>query len=154
LLSRISKPIQTIAWDGEGLEPSSEIEMTLSFIESGCLPTLVNGKTAFILKGPQDEIESLRGAEYLLFWIRCIKRPEFPSVGIHFELMDRADKPHRFDCFFSIESEEEMDLLRRLRDQNHFDMLFFDSKIRYLKRVEITGEEKRRIKTVFDEATG
>jgi len=153
LLSRILKSIQRITGDKRDLiKLSSEIEMTLSFMESGCLPTLANGKTVFIFKGPQDEIESLRETEQVLFGFECIKRPEFPSVRMHFELRGKANKPYRFDYFFGIESEEEIELLGRLKYQDHFDMFFFDSEIRYSKRIEISEEEKRKIKAVFDEA--
>src|ERR1700758_3316567 len=122
--------------------------MSLSLIESGCLATLLDNKTAFVFKGSQIEIELLRKTEQILFGFECIKRPEFPSVRMYFEIRDRENKPYQFDCLFSIESDEEIRLLSKLKDQDSFNIIFFDSEIRYLKGVNITQEEKKRIKSV------
>jgi hypothetical protein len=73
--------------------------MSLSFIESGCLAASVNGKTVFVFKGTQDEIDSLKKAEQVLFGFECIKRPEFPSMRMYFELMSGANKLQLCDTF-------------------------------------------------------
>jgi hypothetical protein len=151
LLSTILKSLQQRNKRTQ-IELSSEIKMSLSFIASGCLVALIDGKTAFVFKGPQSEIEMLRDVKQILFGLECIKRPEFPSVRMYFEIRDRENKPYQFDCFFDIESDEEIGLLNKLKDQDSFNIIFFDSGIRYSKRVNITQEEKKRIKSVLDEA--
>jgi hypothetical protein len=55
--------------------------------------------------------------------------------------------------FFGIESDEEMGLLRSLKDQDYFDILCFSSdEIVYSKRVNIKEVEKEKIKTILNEA--
>ncbi len=135
------------------LELSSEIEMSLSFIASGCLAALVDDKTAFVFKGYQSEIELLRDIEQILFGFEFIKRPEFPSVRMYFDLIARENKPYRFDYFFGIDSDEEIGLLSKLKDQDSFNIIFFDSIIKFSKKVDITREEKKRIESVLKEAS-
>ncbi|MBI2487315.1 MAG: hypothetical protein HYW01_10220 [Deltaproteobacteria bacterium] len=150
---RILKSLQKIIKDETTeIEFSSELNMTLSFIESGFLPTSSDGKTVFIFKGSQDEIDSFKETDQVIFEFECIKRPEFPSVKMSLKLKDRSNKTYRFDYFFNVESDEEMELLERLEDQDYFDIIFFDSKIEYSKRVEITKNDKDKIKTVLVEA--
>ena len=52
------------------------------------------------------------------------------------------------------ESDEDMELLRSLKGQNHFDILFSDSyKIKYSIRVYIKEEERKVLGAILDEAT-
>ncbi len=132
------------------IELPPEINLSLSFIETGCLATLIDGKVTFVFKGPKAEIELLRDTQ-MLFGFECIKRPEFPSVRMYFESRDKKNKLYQFDYFFGIESDEEMGLLDRLKDQDSFDIIFFDSEIRHSKKISISQEEKKRIKSVLDE---
>ena len=129
-----------------------ELELTLSLIESGCLATTLENKTSFIFKGDQRLIDSLKNTEKIRFDLECIKRKEFPSVVIHFYLLSKARLLYRFEYFFGIESSEEIELLENLKEQDHFDIYFLDSKIEYSKRVSITTEEKEKIGTVLEEA--
>lgn len=150
---RILKSLQKIIKDETSeIEFSTELNTTLTFIESGFLPTSSDGKTVFIFKGSQDEIDSFKETDQIIFDFQCIKRLEFPSVRMSFELKDRSNKTYRFDYFFNIESDEEMELLERLEDQDYFEIILFDPKIEYSKRVEITEQGKEKIKTVLDEA--
>lgn len=129
-----------------------ELELTLSLIESGCLATTLENKTSFIFKGDQRLIDSLKDTEKIRFDLECIKRKEFPSVVIHFDLLTKARLLYRFEYFFGIESSEEIKLLKNLKEQDHFDIYFLDSKIEFSKRVSITTEEKEKIGTVLEEA--
>jgi len=142
----------TVCKETTQIELSSEIKMSLSFISSGCLAVPIGDKTAFVLKESQSEIEMLRGVEQILYGLECIKRPEFPSVRMYFEIRDRENKSYQFDCFFGIESDEEVRLLRELKDQDSFNIIFFDSEIGYSRRVKISEEQREKIKSVLDEA--
>jgi hypothetical protein len=155
LASHTPEPL--IQADGETapkVEFTPELITTLSFIDRGCLPNLIDGKTAFIFKVPREKIDSLKVIKNILFGLECIKRPEFPSVKMYFSLVDKNNKPHRFDYFFSIESDEDMELLERLKDQDYLDMIFFSDKIECLKRVKISKTDKEEVKSVTDEAKG
>jgi len=153
MLHRILKLFQkAIRDESKQTEFSSDLKMTLSFIESGCLPASVDNKTVFVFKCPQEEVNLLKETENVLFEFECIKRPEFPSVRLNFEFQDKSNKTYRFDYFFNIESDEDIELLEKLEDQRYFDLIFFDSKIEYSKRIEITKKDKEKIKAVLDQA--
>jgi hypothetical protein len=153
LLSRILKSLQQIIVDKiSQVELPQELNMSLSFIESGCLAAELNNRTTFILKDTQKIIDLLKETNQILFGFECIKRPEFPSVRMYFHLKDKVGNPFQFDYFFGIESDEEMKLLGKLKGQDYFDILFFSSKIEYIKRVEITEKDKERIKAALDKA--
>jgi hypothetical protein len=155
LASHTTEPLtQTDGETTSKVELTPELMTTLSFIDRGCLPNLIDGKTAFIFKIPQEKIDSLKVIKNILFGLECIKRPEFPSVRMYFSLIDKKSKPHRFDYFFSIESDEDMELLQRLKDQDYLDMIFFSDKIECLKRVKISKTDKEKIRSVTDEARG
>jgi len=99
------------------VELTHEIKMTLSFMESGCLATSLNDMTVFVFKGSHNEIESINNTSQIFFGLECIKRPEFPSVRMYFDLRDKSKKPFLFDYFFNIESDEDMKLLGKLAEQ-------------------------------------
>ncbi len=134
------------------IELSHEIKMTLSFIESGCLATSLNNMTVFVFKGSHNEIESINKTSQIFFGLECIKRPEFPSVRMYFDLRDKSNKPYPFDYFFNIESDEDMKLLGKLLEQDYFDILFFDSRIAHSRRIEIAKKDKEKIEKVLDQA--
>lgn len=134
------------------VEFPKELMMTLSFIESGCLATSLNNMTVFVFKGSHNEIESINKTSRIFFGLECIKRPEFPSVRINFDLRDKSDKAYLFDYFFNIESDEDMKLLGNLKVQDYFDIFFFDSRIVHSRRIEITKKDKEKIENVLDRA--
>ena len=134
------------------VELTHEIKMTLSFMESGCLATSLNDMTVFVFKGSHNEIESINKTSQIFFGLECIKRPEFPSVRMYFDLRDKSNKPYPFDYFFNIESDEDMKLLGKLLEQDYFDILFFDSRIAHSRRIEIAKKDKEKIEKVLHQA--
>ena len=134
------------------VEFPKELMMTLSFIESGCLATSLNNMTVFVFKGSHNEIESINKTTQIFFGLECIKRPEFPSVRMYFDLRDKSNKPYLFDYFFNIESDEDMKLLGKLLEQDYFDILSFDSRIAHSRRIEITKKDKEKIEKVLYQA--
>lgn len=155
MLSNVLRLFQKVRGDiTSDIELSPELKTSLSFIESGCVATWINNNTGFVFKGTRDEINSLKQFEYVNLGFECIKRPEFPSVRMHFELRSRYDKAQFFDYLFGIESDEDMELLRSLKGQDYFDILFSDSdEIRYSRRVHIKEEERKILGSILAEAT-
>jgi len=136
----------------EYFEIDSELEITLSLIESGCLATLINNRTIFIYKGAQEIIDSIGDINEISFDLNCIKRQEFPSVVMQFYLINKNNKTYKFEYFFGIESEQDMKLLECLKDQDHFNIYFMDSNLQFSKRIPISEIDKDSIKSVTLEA--
>ena len=129
-----------------------ELELTLSLIESGCLATTLENKTSFIFKADQRLIDSLKDIEKIRFDVECIKRKEFPSVVIYFDLITNEKKIYRFEYFFGIESDDEIKLLENLKEQDHFYIYFLATKIEYSKMVTMDKKDREKIIDILDEA--
>ena len=51
------------------------------------------------------------------------------------------------------EARERLRELKKLKDQNHFDILFFNTQIEYSKTIELTKEEKSELNSLIIKAT-
>jgi hypothetical protein len=154
LLSLILKPLlknsnQTL----EDINLPPDTEISLSLIESGCIFVSLNNKAALIIKSSLDEIKLLKNINRITLNFELIERPEFPSLGMHIEINTVSNTLFKFEYFFSTESMEEIDLLKKLKDQNHFDILFFNTQIEYSKTIELTKEEKSELNSLIIKAT-
>ena len=135
------------------MQLNSELEISLSLIESGCMATSVNDETLFIFKHSRDVIDSLRRLEKITFELESLKRSEFPTIVMFFCLEGNNKNGYRFEYSFAINSDEEMDLLKKLSEQDHFRIYFFDTRIRYSKTVSLNKIDAERIKSIIVEAT-
>jgi hypothetical protein len=131
---------------------NSELEISLSLIESGCIATSINNETLFIFKHSHDLIESLRRVEKITFELECLERPEFPTIVMLFCLEGTNDL-YRFEYSFAIGSEQDMELLEKLLEQDHFYIYFFDTRIQYSKMVSLNKNDAEDIKSIISEAT-
>lgn len=131
---------------------NSEVELSLSLIESGCITAAVSGETIFIFKHSQEVVDSLREVEKITFKLECLKRPEFPTIVMLFFLEGNSN-PCQFEYSFAIRSEQDMELLKKLADQDQFCIYFFDSKIQYSKMVSLNQSDTKEIKSMISEAT-
>jgi hypothetical protein len=134
------------------LQLNSELEISLSLIESGCIATSINNETHFIFKHSEDVIESLRSIEKITFELECLKRPEFPTIVMLF-CLEGTNNLHRFEYSFAIESEQDMKLLEKLLEQDHFCIYFFDTRIQYSKMVSLNDIDAENIKSIITAAT-
>jgi 3-oxoacyl-[acyl-carrier-protein] synthase III len=132
---------------------NSELEISLSLIESGCLATSVNNQTVFIFKHSREIIESLRGVEKIAFELKCLKRPEFPTIVMLFYLEGNNNNLYQFEYSFAIEAEQEMELFKKLLEHDHFYIYFFDTRIQYSKMVSLNNNDAKNIKSIIIEAT-
>ena len=153
MVPQVVKPLPSSdAQRKKPLQLNSELEISLSLIESGCITASVNGETLFIFKHSQDVIDSLREVEKITFKLECLKRPEFPTIIMLFCLEGNTN-PYQFEYSFAIGSEQDMVLLRKLADQDHFRIYFFDTKIQYSKMVSLNQNDTEDFKSIISEAT-
>lgn len=134
------------------MQLNSELEISLSLIESGCITASVNDKTCFIFKHSQDVIDSLRRVKKITFELECLKRPEFPTIVMFF-FLEGNNNLCQFEYSFAIESDQEMELLKNLSEQDRFCIYFFDTKIQYSKTVSLNNIDAERIKSIIVKAT-
>ena len=134
------------------MQLNSELEISLSLIESGCLVTSLNNETLFIFKNSKEIIESLRGVEKITFELECLKRPEFPTIVMLF-CLEGYNNLYQFEYSFATGSEQDMELFKKLSEQDHFCIYFFDTKIQYSKLVSLNKNDADEFKSIIIEAT-
>ncbi len=117
------------------------------------MATSVSDETLFIFKHSQDVIDSLREVKEISFELECLKRPEFPTIIMFFRLVGDTNNPYQFEYSFAIESDQELDLLKKLSEQDRFYIYFFDKRVRYSKTVFLNNIDRERIKSMIVEAT-
>lgn len=153
MVPQVVKPLPSSdAQRKKPLQLNSELEISLSLIESGCITASVNGETLFIFKHSRDVIDSLRVVQKITFKLECLKRPEFPTIVMLF-CLEGYTNPYQFEYSFPIASEQDMELLKKLAEQDHFFIYFFDTKIQYSKMVSLNQNDTKDLKSIISEAT-
>lgn len=130
-----------------------DTEISLSMIESGSIFISLDQMAALIIKGSPDEIDALKNINRITFNFELIERPEFPSLGMHIEINTASNNSFNFDYFFNTESEGDSMLLKKLKDQNHFDIHFYTTEVLHSKKIELGTQDKLEFNSLIDKAT-
>jgi hypothetical protein len=153
LLSFILKPFVRRSRDNiEIPELDPDTELSVSLIESGCVFILINGQTALLIKSGEQEIRSFEKSGRISLEFELIERPEFPSLGAYVNIYDTQGNPTRFEYFFSLESGDETELLKKLIEQDCLDIVFYTTEIRHIKRTTINNEQKEDLASLLAQA--
>ena len=151
MLSLILKPLlKNPNQAPENIDLPLDTEISLSLIESGCIFVSINDKAALIIKSTLEEIKLLKNINRLTFNFELIEKPEFPSLGMHIDINTASNSSFKFEYFFNTESMEEIELLKKLKDQNHFDILFFNTQIEFSKTIELPDEDKSELNSLIN----
>lgn len=129
-----------------------ETGITLSMMESGCIFVDIEARAALIIKCTGSDMDSIKKSDIISLRFEHIDRPEFPSVAVSIDIDAPSGPNFRFEYFFSLESEEEKNLLGKLRDQDFFDILYYDSNIEQVRRAALSPEQKKELAGVLDKA--
>lgn len=151
MLSLILKPL--FKTSDITTELSFDTEISLSMIESGCIFISLDQMAALIIKGSPDEIDALKNINRITFDFELIERPEFPSLGMKIEIDTASNNSLNFDCFFNTESQGDLDLLKKLKDQNNFDIHFYTTEVLHSKNIELETQDKLEFNSLIDRAT-
>lgn len=154
MLSLILKPLfKNSDSNINDLELPFDTEISLSMIESGCVfISLYQMATLFIIS-PREELLLLNNINKITFNFELIERPEFPSVGMHIDINTVSNNPFKFEYFFNTESPEEVELLKKLTQQDHFDMLLYDTKVLYSKKIMLSRDDKLELTSLIEKAS-
>ena len=148
MLSLILKPLL------KNLDSSIELpfdtEISLSMIESGCIFVLLDQKAVLIIKSTSEKIKELNNINGISLNFELIERPEFPSVGMHLTIKTVSNNEFNFDYFFNTDSHQELDLLQKLKQQDHFDMLLFCTEVVHIKRIDFGKNDKLELNSMID----
>lgn len=154
VLSLILKPLfKNSDTNINNIELPFDTEISLSMIESGCLFISLDQKATLIIISTLDAITQLNNINRITMDFELIERPEFPSLGLHIDINTVSNNAFKFDYFFNTESPEEVGLLHKLKDQDHFDMLLYNDQVLHSKKIELTKDDKLKLNSLIDKVS-
>lgn len=136
--------------DNPELHPDTEL--SLSLIESGCMFARMNDKTALIIKSTGHEIDIMKEFQAITVDFELFERPEFPSLAFSLNMDTKRKRTFRFEYFFNTESEEEMSILGKMCGEKRFDILFYNSSVKFIIRTEISEEQASELGSLLNRA--
>lgn len=139
---------------GGQLDPHPDTLLSLSLIDSGCLFVLMDNKIALIIKASQDDIQIMKEFQTITVDFELIERPEFPSLAFYLNLEAKGGRSFRFEYFFSTESGDETDILRKMCDDTRFDIILYNSGVEFVIRAEIPERQAHELRSLLTKAGG
>ena len=94
----------------------------------------------------------------MTFSMECIIKTELSAIKVDFYFGEKLESASNFDYFFNLESPEEREILREMREGESFFVIFLggkgtgDTKTGDIKKVEMDEAHLSMLKDVFDEA--
>lgn len=124
----------------------------------GSTAETIDGRPYFIYKDSAEKIDWLTSQSTMTFNMECIIKTELSAIKVDFHFGEKLRNPNNFDYFFNLESPEEREILREIRDGEAFFMIFLGgkgtggTKTGGIKKVELNEAHLSMVKDVFDEA--
>jgi len=106
-----------------------------------------------IIISSREELLQLNNINKITLNFELIERPEFPSIAMHIDINTVSNNPFKFDYFFNTESPQELELLKKLTHQDHFDMLLYDTQVLYSKKIVLSMDDKSELTSLIDKAS-
>ncbi|HSC34009.1 MAG TPA: hypothetical protein VLG45_01945 [Thermodesulfobacteriota bacterium] len=131
-----------------------DTELSLSLIDSGCLFVLIDNKIALIIKASHDDIQIMKEFQAITVEFELIERPEFPSLAFYLNLEAKGGRSFRYEYFFSTESADEMEILRKMCGDKRFDIILYDSGVEFVIRTEIPERQAHELRSLLTKAGG
>jgi len=131
-------------------EIGNETVITLSMMESGCIFVFVEGSPVLILKCSGEDMTALKESDAISLGFELLDRPEFPCITATITVDTASGQQFRFDYYFSLESEEEIELLGLLRDRDYFDILYYDEDIERVRRAALTEAQRTELGSLLE----
>ena len=129
------------ATNPDDLTPSNDLEIELSIIDSGLIITEVENKVIFIIKDSATMIRGFTNLKSASLNFTSIPRPEFPAISAELKLKTDRGLSVKYDYFFTVESEYELNLLRTIINQNEINLYLLTDIPEKCVKIEIERHE-------------
>ncbi len=105
--------------------------------EFACVTEATSLGTAYVVKAPAHDIQSLRGRVPIHIQHSLHQHPQAPVIRTVISLYDRPEAPLRLETFINVAAADQRADFARLADQEELWMLFYDERLqhRLTKRV-------------------
>ena len=154
MLNLILKPLfKNSDSKADTIELPFDTEISLSMIESGCIFISLKQMATLIIISSREELFQLNNINKITLNFELIERPEFPSIAMHIDINTVSNNPFKFDYFFNTESPQELELLKKLTHQDHFDMLLYNTQVLYSKKIVLSMDDKLELNSLIDKAS-
>jgi hypothetical protein len=91
-----------------------------------CVPHAMDIGTAFVMKVPGSDIQSVRGVVPVLLHQELYAHPAAPVIRLIFTIYDQPEQPLALETFINITDEEQRTDYAALANQPALPLLFFD----------------------------
>jgi len=94
-----------------------------------CIAQATDQGTAFVIKLPGGEIESVRGTVPILLSHELYMHPSAPVIRLVFTIYDQPETPLALETFINIIDEQQRTDYAALATQEHLPLLFYDESL-------------------------
>jgi len=126
--------------------PSNDLQIELSLINSGLIVTEADNSVIFIIKDSPEMIEGLGNLKSLLLKFTPIDKPEFPTINAKLKLKTEKNLSVKYDYFFNSESEYELNLLQSILNQNQIKLYYLTDIAEKCVKIEMEMSESGQLK--------
>ena len=99
--------------------------------EYACLTHATDKGTAFIIKAPSYDIESVRGRVPIYLSHKLYAHPAAPVIRILLVIYDQPDRPLALETFINVEDPQQEADFERLTKQEESYLLFYDELLQH-----------------------
>ena len=132
------------------LSLDDDVNMELSLIESGFIIINLHEKVVFIIKDSVNMIKGLIELDSIKISFDPIIRPEFPALNTELRIKSQKGLSVKYDYFFNLESEYEINHLGLLRNQGIIDLYLFDQCVKKHYITSLTDGEKKQLEDCIE----
>lgn len=163
LLDAPPKPTLRLSWDDaihawrSELAPigelPDEIREVFEDFGYGCLTAETNIGIAHVCHAADPDIEGFKNKPVWFQW-QLIKMPTAPLIRMEIAVIDDPDNPYRFETFFNVADEQQVDILSELaaQDKLHFAFYGDDLSPTFTKTVPHNEQQWQHLDELVEEA--
>ncbi len=120
------------SFDTEPVHPAplpKELAAFLRETDYACLMEPTDKGTAFVLKAPTSDIQSVQGIVPIGVRYELYVHPAAPVIRTVITIVDQPDRPLAFETFTNIDDSQQRSTFASLSEQEQLYLLFYDEKI-------------------------
>lgn len=140
---------------GPPLHPSPlppDLAESLRARDFACLTHPTDRGTAFIIKAPAREIESVRGTVPIEFRHELYQHPAAPVIRIVTVIYDQPDSALALESFINVQDEQQRSDYEALANQDRVHMLFYDEQLAHRLTKAVGSLDRDAILRVLNQA--
>ncbi|NIP29678.1 MAG: hypothetical protein GTO02_05070 [Candidatus Dadabacteria bacterium] len=128
-----------------------ELEISLSQLETGCIPYVFNNENYLLFKDIEEKINLISDYTNIDIQFEHIERPEFPTVEASFLIKTNKNLNIKYQYFFLTESPVELNFLNLLKDKKNLHIYFLTDIIMCKIFLKIPDKQIKILNIILDQ---